>query len=129
MKKRISLLMIAAMAVSLLVGCRRNVPAESTHNGETAHTEPSTAYTEHTEPSAQNTEAEPTGTADTQSARILEKIWAEYAAITAKIESQTAPTMMERFAFYERARKACCIVATGETAQYANIILKKGVVR
>lgn len=80
MKKLISLLMIAAMAVSLLAGCRRNVPAESTHNGETAHTEPSTAYTEQTEPSAQHTEAEPTGTADTQSARILEKIWAEYAA-------------------------------------------------
>ena len=35
---------------------------------------------------------------------------------------------MERFAFYERAKKAYAI-ATGESAIYANIILKKGVVK
>lgn len=35
--------------------------------------------------------------------------------------------MVERFAFYERARKAYAIVATGESARYANLILKKGV--
>lgn len=34
---------------------------------------------------------------------------------------------MERFAFYERARKAFAVVMTGETAPYGNIILKKGV--
>ncbi len=34
---------------------------------------------------------------------------------------------MERYAFYERARKAFAIVLTGETAKYGNIILKKGV--
>lgn len=34
---------------------------------------------------------------------------------------------MERFAFYERAKKAFCVVMTGETAKYGNIILKKGV--
>jgi L-fucose mutarotase len=32
-----------------------------------------------------------------------------------------------RQAFYERARKAFAVVMTGETAKYANIILKKGV--
>lgn len=37
--------------------------------------------------------------------------------------------MVERFDFYERAKKAYAIVATGETAIYANIILKKGVVQ
>ena len=36
---------------------------------------------------------------------------------------------IERFAFYERAKKAYAIVATGESALYANIILKKGVVK
>ena len=36
--------------------------------------------------------------------------------------------MIERFAFYERAKKAYLIIATGETAQYANVLLKKGVV-
>jgi L-fucose mutarotase len=35
---------------------------------------------------------------------------------------------IERFAFYERSRKAYAIVATGETAIYANVILTKGVV-
>jgi L-fucose mutarotase len=34
---------------------------------------------------------------------------------------------VERFAFYERARKAFAVVMTGETAKYGNIILKKGV--
>jgi L-fucose mutarotase len=34
---------------------------------------------------------------------------------------------VERFAFYERAKKAYAVVASGEKALYANIILKKGV--
>ena len=37
--------------------------------------------------------------------------------------------MIARFAFYERAKKAYAVLATGETAIYANIILKKGVVQ
>jgi len=35
---------------------------------------------------------------------------------------------VERFAFYERARKAFAVVMTGETVKYGNVILKKGVV-
>ena len=34
---------------------------------------------------------------------------------------------MERFAFYERAKKAYAVVLSGETAKYGNVILKKGV--
>lgn len=34
---------------------------------------------------------------------------------------------VERFAFYERAKNAHAIVATGDTEKYANIILTKGV--
>lgn len=34
---------------------------------------------------------------------------------------------VERFAFYEQAKKAFAVVMTGETAKYGNIILKKGV--
>lgn len=34
---------------------------------------------------------------------------------------------MERYAFYERARKAYAVVVSGETAKYGNVILKKGV--
>ena len=35
---------------------------------------------------------------------------------------------VERFAFYEQAKRAYAVVATSETALYANLILKKGVV-
>jgi L-fucose mutarotase len=35
---------------------------------------------------------------------------------------------IERFTFYERAKKAYAVIATSESALYANIILKKGVV-
>ena len=33
----------------------------------------------------------------------------------------------ERYAFYERAKKAYTVVITGELAKYGNVILKKGV--
>jgi L-fucose mutarotase len=35
---------------------------------------------------------------------------------------------VERFAFYERTKKAYAVVMTGETVKYGNIILKKGVI-
>jgi L-fucose mutarotase len=35
---------------------------------------------------------------------------------------------IERFAFYERAKKAYAVVMSGETVKYGNIILKKGVI-
>ena len=35
---------------------------------------------------------------------------------------------LERFAFYERARAAFAIVATGDTRAYGNILVTKGVV-
>jgi L-fucose mutarotase len=34
---------------------------------------------------------------------------------------------IERFAFYEEAKKAYAIIATSEKALYANIMLQKGV--
>lgn len=57
------------------------------------------------------------------------EIWPIYKKIMQKHEPHFGDfEMMERFAFYDRARKAYAIVATGETARYANIILKKGVI-
>lgn len=38
-----------------------------------------------------------------------------------------SPVRIERFEFYERARKAFAIVMTGETRKYGNLLLKKGV--
>ena len=36
---------------------------------------------------------------------------------------------VERFAFYERAKATYATIATGERRLYANIIVKKGVIR
>ena len=59
---------------------------------------------------------------------VVPVIWDEYKEILNEQEPGTPVEFMERFSYYERAKNAYCVVATGETAQYANIILKKGVV-
>jgi L-fucose mutarotase len=56
------------------------------------------------------------------------EIWDTYRDICKKQEFFTDFESVERFAFYERAKKAYAVIATSETALYANIILKKGVV-
>ena len=56
-------------------------------------------------------------------------IWNQYRAIVDKHQPDVKIGHIERFAFYDRARQAYAVVATGETALYANIILKKGVVK
>ena len=57
-------------------------------------------------------------------------IWETYRHILAKHEPNNCDIQMtERFAFYERAKNAYLIIATGETAIYANVLLKKGVVK
>ncbi len=56
-------------------------------------------------------------------------IWSEYRALLQKHEGRDMELKpVERFRFYDFARSAYAIVATGETAIYANLILKKGVV-
>ena len=60
---------------------------------------------------------------------IVPVIWDEYRAILKKHGCDKEPEHIERFAFYERSKKAFCIVASSEVAQYANIILKKGIVK
>jgi L-fucose mutarotase len=57
------------------------------------------------------------------------EIWNRYKQIIDKYDSHfTDFEMVERFKFYERAKKAYAIVPTGEMARYANIILKKGII-
>jgi L-fucose mutarotase len=55
-------------------------------------------------------------------------IWEEYRKII-KVSGEKFSDFefVERFAFYERAKNAYAVVATGEKSLYANIILKKGV--
>ena len=56
-------------------------------------------------------------------------IWEQYRSIIEKAESGFKEfELVERFAFYERAKQAYAILASGESALYANLILKKGVV-
>ncbi len=57
-------------------------------------------------------------------------IWEDYRKIIkASGEKFTDFEFVERFAFYERAQDAYAVVATSEKALYANIILKKGVIK
>ena len=57
-------------------------------------------------------------------------IWQEYKTIVKDSGEQfTELAFIERFAFYERAKKAYAVIATSEAALYANIILKKGVIK
>ncbi len=57
-------------------------------------------------------------------------IWDVYKDIIQKHDPRggNAGGYIERFAFYEEAKKVYAIVATGEKALYANIMLQKGVV-
>ena len=56
-------------------------------------------------------------------------IWEDYKDIIRRREGEHNIEEVERFEFYRRSREAYAILATGETALYANIILKKGVVK
>ena len=61
---------------------------------------------------------------------VVPTIWEDYKKVINKYEPENCKIeMIERFAFYERAKTAFAVVATGEEAIYANIILKKGVVK
>lgn len=57
-------------------------------------------------------------------------IWDTYKEIVAKHDKRGAACVgnIERFQFYEEAKKAYAIIATGESAVYANVMLQKGVV-
>ncbi len=57
-------------------------------------------------------------------------IWDSYKEIVSKVDARgdSAIGQIERFAFYEEARSAYAVIATGESALYANIMLQKGVV-
>ncbi len=57
-------------------------------------------------------------------------IWEDYRRIIKTSGEKFSDfEFVERFAFYERAQDAYAVVATSEKALYANIILKKGVIK
>ena len=57
-------------------------------------------------------------------------IWDTYKEIISRYDARGAETVgnIERFRFYEEAKTAYAIIATGESALYANVMLQKGVV-
>jgi L-fucose mutarotase len=59
----------------------------------------------------------------------IEPIFEAYEEVVRKHEPKIAMTSMEPSAFYQRVKKAYCIVQTGERALYGNLLLKKGVIR
>ena len=67
---------------------------------------------------------------DRDKGRVATPIWDEYKAIVARHDPRGADAVgtIERFAFYEEAKKCYAVIATGESAIYANVILQKGVV-
>ena len=55
-------------------------------------------------------------------------IFAEFRALLERYEPKAAKLEgIERFAFYERAKRAYCVIATGEARGYGCFIFKKGV--
>ncbi|CAB9509794.1 Fucose mutarotase [Seminavis robusta] len=56
-------------------------------------------------------------------------VWDEFRRILKQAEQRDDIVLeeVERMAFYERAKKAYVVVATGESALYGNLILYKGV--
>ena len=59
----------------------------------------------------------------------IPELWPVYAGIIERGNPHFSEfETVDRFAFYERTQKAYAVVATGEKARYANIILKKGII-
>ena len=56
-------------------------------------------------------------------------IWEKYFSVANEKDDNLRAGKLERFAFYERAKQAYAVIATGEEAVYANIIIKKGVIK
>ena len=56
------------------------------------------------------------------------EIWDKYFTIAKKHDDNLRAGNLERFEFYERAKKAYAVIATGESQIYANVIIKKGVI-
>ena len=55
------------------------------------------------------------------------EIWKEYFSVISEKNAEIG--YLERFKYYEKAKNAYVIIQTGETAQYANVIISKGIVR
>lgn len=62
--------------------------------------------------------------------KVATPIWDTYKEIIQKHDERGADTVqnIDRFAFYEETKSVYCVIATGESAAYANVMLQKGFV-
>ena len=58
-------------------------------------------------------------------------IWDEYANVIAKHDTRGKDALgnIDRFDFYDEAKDCYCVIQTGETSIYANVIVQKGVIK
>lgn len=58
-------------------------------------------------------------------------IWSKYGEIVTRHEMRgdNAIGYLDRFAFYEEAKKSFCIIQSGEEEIYANVMIQKGVIK
>ena len=66
---------------------------------------------------------------DCDNGKINPTIWQDYKNVALLNDDNVKIGNIDRFEFYERASKAYAVIATGEEAVYANIIIKKGVIK
>lgn len=66
---------------------------------------------------------------DCDEGKINPIIWKEYNNVADRHDRNVRIGQIDRFEFYDRAKSAYAVIATGEEAVYANIILKKGVIK
>ncbi|XP_043912726.1 fucose mutarotase isoform X2 [Protopterus annectens] len=65
---------------------------------------------------------------DDKKRKLQTPVWDTYLELLKDAGCAKPLEKVERFAFYERAKKAYAVIATGETSLYGNLILKKGVI-
>lgn len=58
-------------------------------------------------------------------------VWETYKQIVAKYDDRGADAVgnIDRFDFYDEAKDCYCVIQTGETSIYANVIVQKGVIK
>ena len=62
-------------------------------------------------------------------AKLEVKVWKEFENVLNKTQAAEVKLKpVERFQFYEQAKKAYAVIQTGDLAKYGNIIIKKGCV-